>query len=366
MKRDMSDMHEMKENKIILYGAGCCGAMFAELLQKADITVECFFDKNPHKTGMKIMGIPVQQPVPGKADRLVVVCILKKGTLFEEIAIELRKMGYEKILHIYDLRKQGWLFAGQSLILVPDREQVLSNLERYSNLERHLADDISREVLQRVLQFLMEDADVEFPAKNIEEQYFAYDIYQQIENESVVDCGAFKGEVMGFFLEKNHNQFAHYLAIEPDEAYLPSLKKRAKGYEPGKIEIKNCALSAKQEILRLRNYANEDSVIKEDGEKEIQAYSLDELMEDSTCTFLKIDVEGYDKKTIQGAEKLIQEQKPVVAVAAYHHESDFYEIFELLHNMYEGYQFYLRSYMNIQETILYAIPPWRLLKEDRK
>lgn len=356
-------MYNIAEGKIILYGAGCCGAVFAELLQKSGFRVECFFDRNFDKTNKKIMGIPIWQPTLLDADGLVVVCILKKGKLYEEIAEDLRQLGYRRICHIYELREEKSLFEGQSLILAPDREAVFQNLHRYDNLKNHLEDDLSRQILDKILEFLLEDVDAEIPAFKIEEQYFAYDIYRRISEEYVVDCGAFKGDVMRIFLEKNHHQFAHYLAIEPDESYLPFLRHTADQESDGKIEIKNCALSDKQEQLRMRNYAQEDSIVCADGEMQVQAYPLDELIEGRLCTFLKIDVEGYDKKAIIGASKLIRDQKPVIAVAAYHSESDFYEIFEILYSLYENYHFYLRSYMNVQETILYAVPSWRLVKE---
>ena len=356
-------MYDIRENKIIIYGAGCCGVMFAELLQQSGLRAECFFDRNVSKAGKNFMGVPVMQPMLLDMDSLVVVCILKKGRLYEEIEQNIRKIGYKKIVHIYDLRNERWLFRGQCLILVPNKEQVQEHLLRYENLSRHLADEMSCRVLECVMCFLLESADVEFPSLAIEEQYFAYDIYQKISEEYVVDCGAFKGDVMRIFLKKNKDGFAHYFAIEPDNAYLPFLQPVAEQYEDGKVEIKSCALSDRRETLRMRNYAGEDSVVRDDGEVQVQAYCLDELLEDRICTFLKIDVEGYDKKTIRGAEKVIQEQRPVVAVATYHGESDFYEIFELLKGLYEDYYFYLRSYMNIQETVLYAVPPWRLVKE---
>ncbi len=356
-------MYNLAEGKIILYGAGCCGAVFAELLQKSGFHVECFFDRNPDKTNQQIMEIPIKQPMFLDADSLVVVCILKKGKLYEEIAQDLRQLGYRRICHIYELREEKSLFEGQSLILAPDREAVFQNLHRYDNLKNHLEDDLSRQVLEKILEFLLEDVDAEIPAFKIEEQYFAYDIYRRIPEEYVVDCGAFKGDVMRIFLKKNHNQFAHYLAIEPDKSYLPFLQHTADQESDGKIEIKNCALSDKREQLRMRNYAQEDSIVRADGEIEVQSCPLDELMKGRACTFLKIDVEGYDKKAIMGAAEMIREQKPVIAVAAYHRESDFYEIFELLYGLYEDYHFYLRSYMNVQETILYAVPPWRLVKE---
>lgn len=358
-------MYNIREDKIVIYGAGCCGVMFAELLQQSGLRAECFFDRDVSKTGKKFMGIPVLQPALLDADTLVVVCILRKGGLYEEIAQNLRKLGYRKIVHIYELRNEGWIFQGQSLILAPNKEEVQGHLPRYENLRKHLSDEGSRRVLECVMRFLLESVDVAFPSLAIEEQYFAYDVYQKISEEYVIDCGAFKGEVMRIFLKKNENSFAHYLAIEPDDAYLPYLQPVAEQYGDGKVEIKSCALSDREETLRMRNYADEDSVVRSDGEVSVQAYPLDELLEGGICTFLKIDVEGYDQKTIQGAKNVIREQRPVVAVAAYHRESDFYEIFELLKGLYEDYHFYLRSYMNIQETILYAVPPWRLVKEKK-
>lgn len=357
-------MFNLSEDKIIIYGAGCCGAIFAELLLKSGLHAECFFDKSSAKTGKRLMGIEIKQPVLLDVESLVVVCILKKGKLYEEIARNLRQLGYQKILHIYDLRDEAWLFEEQSLVFAPHKKEVQENLSRYENLRRHLSDELSCHVLDCIMRFLLEDADIEFPAFEIKEQYFAYDIYQKIKDESVIDCGAFRGDVMRIFLEKNENHFVHYLAIEPDIAYLPFLQYTANEYENGKIEIKNCALSDKQENLRMRNYAQEDSIVCIDGEIQVEAYPLDDLLEDRVCTFLKIDVEGYDKNVILGAKHLICEQKPVVAVAAYHHEADFYEIFELLQSIYPKYRFYLRSYMNFQETILYAVPPWRLVKEE--
>ena len=288
-------MQDICKDKIIIYGAGYCGAMFAELLRKAEIYPICFFDQNPAKAGRRIMDIPVKLPCRGEAGDLIIVCILKKGELYKEIEKNMKQLGYQNVIHIYDLREEAGLFQGQNVIIVPDREQVLANRERYSNLEKHLADELSRQVLAGVMEFMLIGADAKIPTEKLEEQYFAYDIYRKIENENVVDCGAFKGDVMRIFLEKNQNKFQHYIAIEADKSYLPFLQATAMEYGSGKIEVLNCAVSNKKENLRLRNYVQEDSVIKEDGETEIKAFSLDELLVGRKCTFLKIDVEGYDR-----------------------------------------------------------------------
>lgn len=43
-------------------------------------------------------------------------------------------------------------------------------------------------------------------------------------------------------------------------------------------------------------------------------------------TLIKIDVEGYEQNVLNGAESMIKAYQPVLAVAIYHKERDFWEI----------------------------------------
>lgn len=350
------------KNKIIIYGAGYCGILFAELLRNAQIEPECYFDKNEAKQGSLIEGIPVCAPSYKGDDYVIVVCILKKGELFRGIKAYLEELGYSKIVHIYDYKAS--VIRSDNLIITPDKSVICGLSDKFQILKTQLADERSQNTLQSVWAFLSGNTDAEFEADDIKEQYFAYDLYRQIDDEVVVDCGGFKGEVMKIFFEKNQGKFEHYTIIEPDDAYLSYIEQNKSGYD-SRITVYNYALSDKCESLRLTNYGNDDSVIKPDGEKEVDARTLDLLMgEDARCTLLKIDVEGYERKVLQGAKNLIVHQKPVIAIAAYHHESDFYDLYALLKEYYQDYRFYLRSYMNIQETILYAIPPNRVVHKE--
>lgn len=355
-------MIDFFKQRIILYGAGYAGAMFAELLQVKGIKPICFFDADIEKNNTMVMNISVQQPCRMSGKEIIIVCMLKKDNIFDGIRERLIKLGFEKIFHIYDLRDEKWLFENQNLIIAPREEIFWKNKKRFQRLEERLEDEKSKIVLKKIQQFIVNTSDIIFPAEKIQEQYFAYDIYKKIDNECFVDCGGFKGEVMNIFLKNNKDIFEQYTIIEPDKNYLPYIQKKIKSHDEKKIKIINCALSDKREILHLKNYANENSVIKEDGKQMIEAYTLDQLLYGEKCTFLKIDVEGYEKKTLIGARTLICKQRPIIAVATYHHEEDFVDLFELIDQLFDGYYFYLRSYMNIQETVLYAIPEWRLCK----
>lgn len=45
---------------------------------------------------------------------------------------------------------------------------------------------------------------------------------------------------------------------------------------------------------------------------------LDDLLEGKRVTFIKIDVEGFKEDALNGATKMIQEQKPKIAICVYH------------------------------------------------
>jgi hypothetical protein len=83
---------------------------------------------------------------------------------------------------------------------------------------------------------------------------------------------------------------------------------------------------------------------------------LDALVGTSPCTLLKIDVEGFEMQVLEGATKLIQREHPKIAIAAYHHENDLIDLANKMMQLYPEYRLYLRSYLNFQEMVLYAIP----------
>lgn len=95
-------------------------------------------------------------------------------------------------------------------------------------------------------------------------------------------------------------------------------------------------------------------------------HSLDSFAEELHLTVLKIDVEGWESCLLAGAETVIRRDKPVIAIAIYHREQDFWEIPLKLMQMVPEYRFYLRSYLNVSETVLYAVPPGCLKQKEHE
>ena len=84
--------------------------------------------------------------------------------------------------------------------------------------------------------------------------------------------------------------------------------------------------------------------------------TLDEVFEDKSITFIKMDVEGAEYEALRGAEQTIRTQRPKLAISIYHKPEDILDLPQLLLSYQPEYRFYLRHYCIFNnETVLYAI-----------
>jgi FkbM family methyltransferase len=360
----MSKIQELNQ-PIILYGAGYCGAMFLTLLRNINKEPVCFFDKNERKIGKDVFEIPVRKPAPwdtigGEVEPLVIVCVLDNQRVYPVICTDLRKMGYHNIIHLFDLRENRELFQPLSyMIIYPEREKILKNKVTLDEVSALLCDSLSRQTLDAILDFLMCDSNTQIPAFSLQEQYWDYRIYKPIDNETCIDCGAFNGTVMEQFIAGNP-QYIRYIAFEPDPANSSRIEDVCSRRNDGRIDVYGLALGDRHEEVYLKNFMNENSVIVPDGNIKAKCVCLDDYLDQFAPTLIKIDTEGWEKKILTGASRTIQQYKPLIAIAVYHHVEDFWELPLMIHQLLPEHKLYLRSYMNVSETILYAVPVNRM------
>jgi hypothetical protein len=82
------------------------------------------------------------------------------------------------------------------------------------------------------------------------------------------------------------------------------------------------------------------------------------LDEDITepVTFIKIDVEGYDKEALRGASGLIKKYHPKLSVDAYHQLADIVNIPLLIREIDSSYSLYLRLPLIYDDHIRFPFP----------
>ena len=96
--------------------------------------------------------------------------------------------------------------------------------------------------------------------------------------------------------------------------------------------------------------------ISDIGTSNINANSLDNVLFDAVpATFIKIDIEGAELKTIEGAENIIKKYRPKLAICAYHKGDDIFEIPLAIKKLVLEYILYLRQHSDsLLDTVLYA------------
>ncbi|MDE6261544.1 MAG: FkbM family methyltransferase [Oscillospiraceae bacterium] len=353
--------------RLVIYGAGYCGLMFLELLRSRGIEPECFLDMSPQKQGRKIMGVCVHEPNRvWVEDATVVVCLLKMEDTYQQIKARLMEMGCHSIFHLYELREDRTLFQNQPLLISPNRELIWNNKDFLYQVCEMLEDECSRQTLSSILRFLWCDLYEHIPSFPMEDQYFANDIYSLGENEVFADCGAHVGEIFRQFSRRCQGRFASYWVFEPDKQNVYMLEDACPREFRQRMMIQHVALGEQAGTVRIRNYDGSNSVIREDGEDEASCTTLDSFAAQLHPTILKIDVEGWESRLLTGAQEIICRDKPLIAIAVYHREQDFWEIPLRLKQWVPEYRLYLRSYLSVAETVLYAVPPGRTKQKESK
>lgn len=102
----------------------------------------------------------------------------------------------------------------------------------------------------------------------------------------------------------------------------------------------------------------EVSHISQDGTQVINVTTLDKQLGNRKISFIKMDIEGSEYEALVGAEKIISEQMPILAISIYHKLEDIFSLPKLILEFSPHYKLYLRHYnfWGPAETVLYAIP----------
>ena len=163
-------------------------------------------------------------------------------------------------------------------------------------------------------------------------------VLENINGKNIIDIGGFNGDTAWLFC----NMF-------PDSKIFV--------YEPLSIHMKNL-----EKIIKTANLYNRVLPIKKGiGDKQEQAEikfvdtetcdiaTLDSEFADSSeeIGLIKMDVEGFESKVINGAINTIKKHKPVLAVAIYHNPQDFFEMKDKIKNINPDYKFIIRRSENI-------------------
>lgn len=184
-------------------------------------------------------------------------------------------------------------------------------------------------------------------------QYFDTDVIKLNDREIYLDGGAFNGDTIMKFMERVRG-YEKIIAVEMDASNFQVLTKMCKNME--NIEFIQAGLGEKHMRQKADTGHHSASYVSGNGTCEIEINSIDHLIH-GPVTFIKMDIEGYEKDALKGAEKTIRKWRPKLAVCLYHKLEDLWEIPNLVKSWKLGYRLYFRNYHNsASECVMYAVP----------
>lgn len=222
-------------------------------------------------------------------------------------------------------------------------ETVVKHIEKFRWLYEHLEDYRSKIVLNGILRYWFELDEKKLRGLN-ENLYFDYydlDIIQCDKDVVAVDLGAYVGEDVLHFIQ-TYQKYQKIYAYEITPSTYQKLQQNVTEYE--KVIPVNKGVSGTPGIMYVsgREFGAANKLSDDaGGDIRVEVVTLDEDIKEAIGV-IKMDIEGAEKDAIKGAMGHIKEEKPMLAISAYHYPEDIVKIPELIREIRGDYKFYLR------------------------
>lgn len=291
--------------KIAVFGLGFQGKEVLDLLEKAGVAVDTVLDNNSGMWERNFHNVVVKNPTEVDYDKFDTIIISPYNNAWVQ-SIE------KQLLH-YGVKQE-------SIILYKD-----------------------------YLPYMLE-----------EEQYFDENIIKWEEEEAFVDAGVLDLETSINFCNvcnRHGVKKCKVYAYEPDEKSYMRCKEIMRKYPDYDIELHQEGLWKENTTIYFDMRGDGASRITgSDSTIAVPAVALDQSIKDNKVTFIKMDIEGAELEALHGAKKIIQTQKPKLAICIYHKKEDMIQIPKYIKELVPEYKLYVRHYSNdAGETVLYAV-----------
>jgi FkbM family methyltransferase len=358
---DLEDVMKQFMNKsILIYGAGCYGTAIYNTFSRYGIKVDMFLDIKA-KPGDRLFDIPVYRAddksldTKIKEEAVVVTAIVKDHETHNGIFDFIKQCGFITIVDAQSIRCHS-VFFDNKLSTDTVAEHVKKQAEDILKCFDLFSDEESRKIyLGNTMAHIKREYGSCLESVG-SLQYFPDDIVFIKGYGRFIDCGGYIGDTVDQLMNLK-KELQAVAVFEPNLANFSKLSAIMDTYSVKipELYLWPCAVSEKTEILFMDYIGGSSTLNSENKDNCVQCVSLDDVLKNFAPTFLKMDVEGEERKTIIGAEKIIKRHRPDLAVCVYHCINHLWDIALLIDSWNLGYKFYLRTHNTFtMETVLYA------------
>lgn len=357
------------QKTMLMWGAGNVCRHFLQHLKK-NLPVRGIVDSRQELSSGTICGIPIYAPVRDDAakelkirhDGGAHVCPPPKDTLFVittyvyyvTVKNYLESLGFETAF-AYDFREYtdvDWSAVCRIHYDVPWEKDDAKIREARSIFADAASVKIFDALLEKRKKRIYDCTDI----RSAYPQYLEMDLLPFGREETIVDCGAFRGDGLRLF-EEHLSSWKMFHCFEPDADNFQILQEVCKGYAH---TTPHCAaVGVHDGPAYFSQGANAGGELKMQGEvgQKIEVCRLDSLHLPEV-TYITADIEGSEMAMLEGARQTIERHCPKLAICAYHKAADLWEIPLWLKRVNPAYRICLRHYGETAvDTVAYALPP---------
>jgi FkbM family methyltransferase len=341
--------------QVVIIGVSTEGVRLFQLCHKYGIEVLGVCDGNAEKQGKDFFGYKIRSVKEALKWGLEVPIIVASHRPLPA-TVELSALGalavapFALLQILYPAKFPAHMFYANWL------EDLFVNRNHYLSLASHLenSDALSLQTLNAIIGFrLTLNVTLLDPVLD-HEAFMSRDLVSFQPKGTYVDGGAFDGDTVRRYIVASGGQFSRIIAFEPDPVTFASLKLNFEN--DTRIEPINAGLSRCAGVLRFVSDASRAALLSEQGDLEVPVISIDAALLGAPVSYIKLNIEGAELDTLEGARESILRWKPTLAISAYHAPDHLWRVAELIHAIEPSYKLHLRQQDNgFVETVIYAI-----------
>lgn len=343
--------------KSIIYGAGHNGRIIYELLDDLGVPIEAFYDDDVTRwgetyCGEKILSQKQFELLDRNSSNIIISSIYT-----EKMAHKLERYGFKKVYTALD----KLLEVASGHLKFSEYQGNQAYLEKIEKLIRLSEDIKTRQYFEIIKQSVLEGK----PKKEIidlcclEEQYFLDSFLGELKGLNFIDGGAYTGDTIREALERKIG-LAKIYCFEADNDNFNKLQNYVKSCSS--LQCNDCvcehyALWDSCAMIGMRRSGYNACVDIAGKKAVVPTITIDKYFENIHIGFVKMDIEGAERRALEGGMNVLKRDRPLLAISIYHSLDDIIEIPQILMQQLPDYHFMVRSHSNTySEAVLYGVP----------
>lgn len=338
---------------MLVYGARLAGQRVQAYLAEQGIGISAFLDRDASLE--QVDGIPVANARDwalghDPASACVIIGLFNNYVDVGEVVSQLQALGYGRVISLVEFVRhfpEGQPFR----YWLVDPRYYETHAERIANLREHLADETSRQLLDRIVEFRISGDYSRLPSPS-PRQYFPEDLPSWPQPLRFVDCGAYTGDTV-------QEMRSAGLVFEAVASFEPNLENYAV-LVPNLSDLHAvnfpCGVSDGNRRIGFDGALGAGGHLVESGGETVTCVRLDDALPGFAPNLIKMDIEGEEPAALEGARNMLNQYRPNLAISIYHRAEHLWSIFEQLQGYGLPYRYYLRCHAHSSfDTVLYAV-----------